>query len=91
MLTKVHVESSLRSTGPRSNTAIRWTLVAVLCATILAAAPVQAQYSGMLTWHNDNARTGQNLQETVLTTANVNSTTFGKLFSFPVDGFIVPS
>lgn len=45
-------------------------------------------YTGMLTWHNDVARTGQNLQETILNPTNVNSTTFGKLFSFPVDGQI---
>jgi fibronectin type 3 domain-containing protein len=40
----------------------------------------------MITYHGDNASTGQNLSETVLTPANVNSTTFGKLFSTSVDG-----
>ena len=47
--------------------------------------PLRAQPS-VLTWHNDNARTGQNLQETILTPANVNSSTFGRLFTIPVDG-----
>jgi outer membrane protein assembly factor BamB len=32
------------------------------------------------TWHNESARTGQNLQEIILTPANVSAATFGKLF-----------
>ena len=40
------------------------------------------------TYHNDNARTGANAQETVLTTANVNREQFGKLFTTPVDGYV---
>ncbi|MGB8113021.1 MAG: hypothetical protein WCF22_04580, partial [Candidatus Sulfotelmatobacter sp.] len=42
----------------------------------------------VLTQHNDNARTGQNLSETVLNTSNVNQGGFGKLFWRTVDGFI---
>ncbi len=43
---------------------------------------------GVFTYHNDNLRTGENTNETVLTPTNVNSATFGKLFSYPVDATV---
>lgn len=56
----------------------------LLAACILTVA-CGAQVS-VTTHHNDNARTGQNTQETILTPANVNSTQFGKVFTYRVDG-----
>ena len=40
----------------------------------------------VLTYHNDNRRTGANLDETVLNPSNVNVVTFGKLGQVAVDG-----
>jgi hypothetical protein len=40
---------------------------------------------GVLTHHNDNARTGQNTKEYLLTPSTVSQATFGKLFSCPLD------
>src|SRR5712691_11612406 len=62
-------------------------IAAILAGSLLSAQPVRGQVS-ILTYHNDNARMGQNLNETLLNPANVNPTAFGKLFSYPVDGHV---
>lgn len=72
-------------------------LVAVLscCGLLLSLLPGQlaqpvlgATSPGVLTRSYDSSRSGANLNEDLLTTANVNSSTFGKLFSRTVDGQI---
>ena len=55
-----------------------------LWVSLVAAAAAQAQVS-VTTQHNDNARTGANLSETVLTPANLNAAHFGMLFKHVVD------
>ena len=42
--------------------------------------------TGVLTQHYDVGRTGQNTSEIALSSSNVNSTQFGKLFSYALDG-----
>lgn len=61
-----------------------WFFICVLCLL----APAAFAQTSILTQHYDNGRTGQNTGEVLLTATNVNSTTFGKLFSLPVDGYV---
>ncbi len=65
---------------------LRWSCLSVAVAALLVSPFALRAQSGVLTWHNDAARTGQNLLETILTPSNVNSTSFGKLFTLTVDG-----
>jgi len=59
-----------------------WFVCFSLCTALMSLA------ADVVTYHNDIARTGQNLNETVLTTGNVAPSSFGKLFTLPVDGMI---
>ena len=54
-------------------------LSCLLCETLALGQDVR-------TYHNNNARTGLYTAETILTIANVNATSFGKLFPISVDG-----
>jgi len=55
----------------------------LLCLTIAITPATHAQ---VLTAQYNNARTGATLHEKILTPANVNTRTFGKLYSLTVDG-----
>jgi chitodextrinase len=56
-----------------------------------SAAAYTTNYAGMFTYHDDNMRTGTNTSESVLTPADVNTATFGKRFSRPLDGMTFAS
>jgi outer membrane protein assembly factor BamB len=56
-----------------------------LACLLLCALSSSAQVS-VLTYHNDLARTGQNLQETILSPSSIHAGRFGQLFTYAVDG-----
>ncbi|HXB67948.1 MAG TPA: hypothetical protein VNY05_06880 [Candidatus Acidoferrales bacterium] len=62
-------------------------LCVCLAALPLSVLPLSAQVS-VLTYQYDASGAGANLNESVLTKANVTVNQFGKLFSYPVDGYI---
>jgi hypothetical protein len=60
----------------------------VLSAFFLACFVASAFSQNVLTYHNNNARSGLNAAETTLTLSNVKSASFGKLFTLTVDGLV---
>jgi outer membrane protein assembly factor BamB len=58
------------------------TTVFLVCLTLLPCSFAQQHF---LTSHGDNLRTGASLNETLLTPGNVSKSSFGRLFSTPVD------
>jgi hypothetical protein len=63
-------------------------LLALSLTATLNIGSASSQSASVLTQHNDNNRTGANLNEHILNTSNVNPKRFGKLFVRPVDGHI---
>jgi hypothetical protein len=74
------------SMGPHTVTATSAAEPADSAAASVVVANLAA--SAVLTYHNDDARDGADLEEVNLTPTNVNSTQFGKLLAYPVDGQI---
>lgn len=60
--------------------------IALLACFLCLAPALSHSQQDVLTYHNNNSRNGLNSKETILTLANVNSATFGKLFTVTVDG-----
>lgn len=76
-------------TAPSSAGVITITATSVADGSKTATATIGVtNLPGVLTYHNDLARDGANQQEYALTTSNVATATFGKLFSCQVDGAI---
>jgi len=67
---------------------LRTTVSCLVVLTMSLAGSRLLAQTPVTTWHYDNARTSANTTETLLTPANVNSASFGKLFTQPVDGFV---
>src|SRR5690348_10733471 len=80
LITMLVTTGNLRLTLPRFVTL----LIALLCG--LNSEVAAQSFGGVLTWHNDVARTGQNSNESILTPQNVKNTKFGKVFSCSLDG-----
>ena len=73
--------------GSASTTTSTSTATGTSSAPATSSSPsTPASGTDVVTYKNDVQRTGQNVTETVLTTANVNSSTFGLLRNLSVDG-----
>lgn len=81
--------ASVTLTAPDTAGVYTVTATSITDGSIAASATVGVtDLAGVYTYHNDLARTGANSQEYLLTPANVNSSSFGKIFSCTVDGAI---
>ena len=73
------------------NTAGSYSISAISVADVTKRASISigvTDLTGVLTYHNNLSRDGTNIHEFAFTTSNVNTATFGKLFSCQADGAI---
>lgn len=85
------ISSSGLYTAPNSIGAHTISAISAANSSITESAPVtvvNVAQSAVLTYHNDDARDGAYTQEVTLMPSNVNSSQFGKLVSYAVDGQI---
>jgi hypothetical protein len=76
-------------TAPSSGGNFTITAASATTSTTTASIAVAvSDLAGVTTYHNDLSRDGANTQEYALTPTTVNTATFGKLFSCPVDGAV---
>ena len=61
-------------------------LARIALMLVIACCPARAEAGNVLTQHNNNARTGAALDETVLSAASVSGGHFGKLWTLYTDG-----
>src|SRR5271165_1054934 len=85
---KLDVHDLQRSSGALKSAAHLMLFASGLLSAFLGIPPQARAQTSVLTQHYDNARTGANTNETILTPANVNTSSFGKLFSQMVDGYV---
>jgi hypothetical protein len=83
--------TSTSATYVAPNTPGIYSITATSVADVTKSASISigvTNLTGVLTYHNNLSRDGTNTHEFALTTSNVNTATFGKLFSCQADGAI---
>ena len=80
--------TTLADSGSQFSVVVSNSIGTVASSIVTLTVTTTQTLTDVLTYHNDIARTGQNLNEMILTTANVSSSTFGKLGFYPVDGLV---